>query len=360
MHGKVGDIDMFTLRETIDAATGVSIRSIGASGVDTGHHYFTAMSWMSDSRHIVVCTDIDGDKMGVYVKADTTDGSGEIIVDRLEWGRGLISDGDRFYYYAGPDIYELDLVSGRSRTVCRLDPEAVVYGPLSITKDGSTMGIYWRAGGQWVIGTVDVETGRVREVATPGFAEPYPIANHAMISPEDRNLLFFAHEGQTEYIPDRIYMADVRSGEFRCGFGQKRMGTGELGEYVGHEMWAPDGRQLYFVKYPHSPLKPTGIYRVDARNGEAEFVNGDYRYWHVAVSPDGRWAVADTTEEEEISKIVLIDLASRSSRLLCEIPMWRQHPGHPHPSFSPDSRKISFTLADEERKLRVGIIDIAE
>ncbi|MCU6707831.1 oligogalacturonate lyase family protein [Paenibacillus sp. J5C_2022] len=352
---------MLTLREMKASATGVAIRSLGAKGTDTGHNYFTAMSWMSDNRHILLCTDIDKEKKGRYIKADTHGGATEVIVERLDWGRGLVAHDDCFYYYDGPHIYEHHLVGGRVRTVCSLESDAVVYGPLSVTNDGRTMGIYWRSGEQWIIGTVDVGTGHVQEAAAPSFEEPYPIANHAMINPVYRNLVFFAHEGKTEHIPDRIYIADTESGEVRSGFHQKRrLDSGEHVEYVGHEMWAPNGEHLYFVKYPQSPLKPTGVYRVDKWSGDAEFINGDFPYWHVSLSPDGQWAVADTIEDGAMSKIVLINLYDRSSRLLCELPIWRDHPGHPHPSFSQDSRKISFTYADEERHLRVGIIDMEE
>lgn len=128
-------------------------------------------------------------------------------------------------------------------------------------------------------------------------------------------------------------------------------------EYVGHEVWAYNGSGMYVVKYPHSPDKPTGVYFVDKTGERARLVNGDYPYWHVGVSPDGRYAAADT-QEPGISQIVLIDIAGGRSELLCEMPCRGIHPGHPHPSFSPDSRKVTFTYADEQDVLCVGIIDI--
>lgn len=349
---------MLTIRSFTDSLTGITIRAIGKEGADTGHNYFTVMSWMSDSRQIVLCTEINEQKTGVYVRVDTDTGASEVIRGRMGWGRALVSSDDKLYCYDGPHIYEHDLVTGESRTVCSLEPDSVVYGPLSITNDGTVMGIYWRKGEQWIIGTVETATGCVTEAVKPLFAEPYPIANHAMVNPENRHLVFFAHEGRTEHVPDRIYMVDTLSGETRNAFRQKRKETGELIEYVGHEMWAADGESLYFVKYPHSPLKPTGIYRVHKQGGDAEWINGDFPYWHVSLSPDGRWAVSDTIERTDTSKIVLINLADRTSRLLCELPMWREHPGHPHPSFSPDSQKVCFTFADENQRLWIGIIDI--
>ncbi len=350
---------MLTVKEFKDKQTGLTIRALGKQGINTAHQYFTAMSWMSDSRHIILCTQIDDNNSGIHVKADIIDGSTEVVTGQHAWGKGVVSSQDRFYYYEGHVIYELDLVSSHSRTICTLQPDQVLFGALSISNDCNTLGIYWRKGTDWTIGIVDVHNGQVQEIATPGFAEPYPIANHAMINPEYDHLIFFSHEGQTEYIADRIYLADINTGTVKNGYQQKKLATGELVEFVGHEMWAADGEHLYFVKYPQSPLKPTGVHRVDKWSGEAEFINGDYAYWHAALSPDGKWAVADTIESQEISKIVLINLEDRTSRLLCEIPIWYQHPGHPHPSFSPDSLKISFIFADEQGSLQVGIIDLA-
>lgn len=97
---------MLTIRNFEDPHTGVSIRALGNPGSNTGHNYFTAMTWLSDSRHLVLYTDINEEKMGVCVKADSESGSAETVAERLEWARGLVSVQDRFYYYEGSRIYE--------------------------------------------------------------------------------------------------------------------------------------------------------------------------------------------------------------------------------------------------------------
>ncbi|RXZ81298.1 hypothetical protein EBB07_14895 [Paenibacillaceae bacterium] len=347
------------IRTFKDSSTGNEIQAVGHSGSDTGQNYFTAQTWMSDSRHIVVCTDLDENMKGRYVCVDTATAASHTLLTNVRWGCGVISANDLFYYYDGAAIYEYHLHAKSNRTVCQMGGGVELFGPLSITNDGSVLGIYWRRGEAWVIGTVAVDTGEVSELIEPGFQEPYPIANHAMINPVDHQLVFFAHEGQTEQIADRIYVVHAETRQMHSLFHQKRLATGEHVEYVGHEMWAYNGEHLYFVKYPQSPLAPTGVYRVDKSGRTSEFINGDYPYWHVSLSPDGRWAVADTIDGTQSSKIVLIDLHSFSSQLLCEQPHWRDHPGHPHPMFSPDSMKVSFTFADEQQRLSIGVIDLA-
>jgi hypothetical protein len=362
---------MLTRTSFTDTKTGLPILVIASDKGDTGHHYYTAMSWLSNSRHVIVHTEMDRETWtGNIVRFDTETGDVQLLEESLKWGRGVVSCDDILYLFDKNELYAIDAWSGERRTICKLEEHCTFFGPLSITNDGKALGVYWKEQllrsedaasreADWVIGTVHSASGEVREVARPRFDEPYPVANHAMINPVDPGQIFFSHEGATEQIPDRLWVVDTRTGEMRNLFSQKKEESGRPVEYVGHEMWAFDGSGLYFVKYPHSPDKPTGIYFVDRRGEQHEFINGDYRYWHVGISPDGRYAAADT-QEPGISKIVLINTATKQSELLCELPCRGMHPGHPHPSFSPDSLKVTFTFSDEHDRLHVGIMDISD
>ncbi|KAA1183495.1 hypothetical protein [Paenibacillus sp. B2(2019)] len=356
-----------------DKITGLPILAIGCEGRDTAHHYITAMTWLSDSRNLIVHTDMNQKEWaGIIVRFDTETSEMQVLEKGLDWGRGVVSCDDILYLFDRNELYAIDAWSGERRIVCVLKEHCFFQGPLSITNDGKMLGVYWieqhpgilssdsaYRGASWVIGTVNTENGEVNEVARPLFEEPYPIANHAMINPVDRELMFYCHEGTTEHIRDRLWTINTRTGETRNIYPQKKDASGQHVEYVGHEIWAFDGSGLYFVKYPHSPDQPSGILFVEKRGMGHEFINGDYRYWHVGVSPDGRYVAADT-QEPDISKIVLIDTITKRSTLLCELPCRGVHPGHPHPSFSPDSRKITFTFSDAHNVLWVGIMDITD
>ncbi|WP_173219483.1 TolB family protein [Paenibacillus alba] len=353
-----------------DTITGLPIVALGSEAGDTGHLYFTAMSWLSNSRHLIAYTDMDRETWkGNIVRFDTETGHRQVLEEGRIWGSGAVSSDDILYLLDKNELYAIDAWSGQRRTICKLEEHCTFFGPLSITNDGKVLGVYWKEAlhpsegaesqeADWVIGTVNSVSGEVREAARPRFNEPYPVANHAMINPADSQQVFFSHEGATEQIPDRLWVVDTRTGDMRNLFSQKRAESGLPVEYVGHEIWAFDGSGLYFVKYPHSPDQPTGVYFVDRQGEHSEFINGDYRYWHVGISPDGKYAVADT-QEPGISKIVLINTATKQSTLLCELPCRGMHPGHPHPSFSPDSRKIAFTFSDAQDVLQVGIIDVS-
>nr|WP_040948932.1 hypothetical protein [Gorillibacterium massiliense] len=320
------------------------------------------MTWRPDSRQLIVAADLDRQTERCMIASfDLETGASVPIINDVNYFLYLVSPDDRLIYAEGARLLTIDLRSGRSALLAEQPDGFAFLGPLSISGDGRTLGVYWSEDGRYAIGKADAESGEVRAVIRPDFAEPYPMANHAMVNPVHPRQLFYAHEGSTDRIPDRIWSVDTETGEAFNLYRQKRLASGEHGEYVGHEVWSYCGEWLIFVQYPSSPMTPRGVCRVSRHGGEAEWVNGDYRYWHVCPSPDGRYAVADTLLDPGLgSEIVLIDLHARTSRLLCHIHKWPHHPGHPHPSFSPDSRKISFTYADSNDRLRVGVIDLAQ
>ena len=58
-------------------------------------------------------------------------------------------------------------------------------------------------------------------------------------------------------------------------------------QWVTHEVWLPDGRELAFVDWPHA------VRAVDAATGSVRTL-AEFNAWHAAPSPDGRSMVADT------------------------------------------------------------------
>lgn len=44
---------------------------------------------------------------------------------------------------------------------------------------------------------------------------------------------------------------------------------GNNGECVGHEMWSPDGRGMYFIKYISTTILPRGVWYLDVYTRKA-------------------------------------------------------------------------------------------
>ncbi|RKN80509.1 TolB family protein [Paenibacillus ginsengarvi] len=343
-----------------EEAANIPIDVISRKGSDISHLYVSSMCWETDNRHLVLCADIDESLRCRLVRFDTATGDSRYIDDAC-WASAVVSRQNIVYYLKGDHrIYAANLATGHRFVVCSHDPAVTFKEPLSVNDTGSRLGVYWCTDDDnYTIGWIDTETGDIHRAAEPGFARPNHCANHTQVNPVYDNVLFFAHEGPAHVIRDRIWSVDTETGHLLNMYAQQMMPDGLLGEYVGHEIWSHDGEKLVFVKYPHSPLQPSGIYSVSRDGSSPALVCGDYPYWHVSVSPDGRWAAADTMPHQSKSRIVLIDLHGGSSRLLCEIRCGDRHPAHPHPTFSPDGNQVTFSFVNDEGDLSVGSADIS-
>ena len=128
--------------------------------------------------------------------------------------------------------------------------------------------------------------------------------------------------------------------------------TGVGGANPGQDAaWGPSGTRE----------KPTGLAIVNLRTREMEIVGQTKTgsgLWHVSGSPDGRWAVAD----DFARNIYLIDRHTKEMILLST----GHKPSaadHPHPTMSPDGKKIqiqSAMLSADNRTMNICIIPVPE
>lgn len=115
--------------------------------------------------------------------------------------------------------------------------------------------------------------------------------------------------------------------------------------------WGPSGTRA----------KPTGLGIVNLRTGamriEAQTPSGS-GLWHVHGSPDGRWAVGDDFSRS----LYLVDRRDGRMRLLSSGHRETAR-DHPHPTFSPDGRRIqiqSAMLAPDGRAMNIVVIRVPE
>ncbi|MBI3367332.1 MAG: hypothetical protein HY021_02420 [Burkholderiales bacterium] len=129
-------------------------------------------------------------------------------------------------------------------------------------------------------------------------------------------------------------------------------GTGVGGANPGQEAdWGPSGTRE----------KPTGLAIVNLRTREMIIAGQTAQgsgLWHVHGSPDGRWAVGDDFSRS----LYLIDRRSRQMRLLSTGHKATAQ-DHPHPTFSPDGRKIeiqSALLSADNRAMNICVIAVPD
>ncbi|OYU32441.1 MAG: hypothetical protein CFE39_03365 [Comamonadaceae bacterium PBBC2] len=105
--------------------------------------------------------------------------------------------------------------------------------------------------------------------------------------------------------------------------------------------------------------KPSGLAIVNLRTREMSIVGqtpSGSGLWHVHGSPDGRWAVGDDFSRS----LYLIDRKTREM-LLLSTGHKTTAADHPHPTFSPDGKKIqiqSAMLSDDGRSMNICIVPV--
>lgn len=128
--------------------------------------------------------------------------------------------------------------------------------------------------------------------------------------------------------------------------------TGVNGANPGQEdTWGPSGTRE----------KPTGLAIVNLRTrkmrieGQTPTGSG---LWHVSGSPDGKWAVGDDFSRS----IYLINRETHEMKLL-SAGHKQTAADHPHPTMSPDGKKIeiqSAMLSEDNRSMNICVISIPE
>ena len=107
--------------------------------------------------------------------------------------------------------------------------------------------------------------------------------------------------------------------------------------------------------------KPTGLAIVNLRTREMTIAGQTPKgsgLWHVHGSPDGRFAVGDDFNRD----LYLIDRRSREMMLLSAGHKTTAR-DHPHPTFSPDGRKIqiqSAMLAADGREMNICVVPVPQ
>lgn len=106
-----------------------------------------------------------------------------------------------------------------------------------------------------------------------------------------------------------------------------------------------DGRTVYLTSLkqtlvdPADPQVVSDLYRLDVDSGALTRITTNAHLWHPAVSPDGKTLIA-VQGAGPYSRLVSVDSANGSLRVL-----FSRADGNVYtPSFSPDGRRVAFTL----------------
>ncbi|MCX6906739.1 MAG: hypothetical protein NTY01_01715 [Verrucomicrobia bacterium] len=216
-------------------------------------------------------------------------------------------------------------------------------------------GQHWNPGAHRDLELLNVETGEITTVVTAyAVRAKYPelitklfgdkpiSVFFPIISPDLKRVFFkLASPGGGDF---RSSKASVRLGLICYDLENKRFLFGTAN--WGHPAWHPDSRTIV----------QKGNYLTDSNNGSARRIPDlpDFRGDHPTASPDGKLMVTDTTMEkfggtDKEWGVVVSDIRGKNHFILHRFDnsrgakSWRK--SHPHPVFSPDSRRIYFNVS---------------
>ncbi|MBO4732886.1 MAG: hypothetical protein J5662_00260 [Clostridia bacterium] len=334
--------------------------------------YFNTNKWL-DNEHLIAVrsnrktagAQKNLKDVNEIIEISLKDGGIRVLCDDLLSFEEYIVFGNYVYYSNGYQLKQIDCYTGENKFICESpfvnkcnEPPALspFFQQLSITGDGKyIMSCVFTDKKEACMLRIDVASGKYGIILKKHFEMPFWDPGHLMVCPTDTNKFFYCHEGNTFYISNRLWIYDCSTGRDK-NIAKQRLGdNGELIDCFGHEMWAPDGRGIYFVKYACSPDKPTGICYADISTGKYKLLYTGHKYWHVSVSRDGRYLASDTQSDDYISEVFIIDTTDGREYRIADAKTDWQHPCHPHPNISPDNDKVVFTALDDNGRTCIKI-----
>jgi hypothetical protein len=341
------------------------IRLTSAPGINHPLYYLTN-SFTADERSIVFASDRAG-KMDLY-RVGLDDGGIHRLtdVDGLQPFSGNVV-GDLVYFCTTGQIHRVGVHDPTDRVL--VDRPGCEFGEITVSGDRQWLASLITRGP-----TAALLVARTNGSETRVILEGAHALYHPQFHPRDPTRLIYSADP-----PDpRIWT--VRTD----GSGDRPAYANRLDEWFVHETFLGQDGRLIVVHWHH------GICTVGLDNGKLERLT-DLSAWHIAARRDGTGIVCDTHLPD--IGLCLIDPGTGAHRPLCQSRAsskgWQWHqpvplsaaggaPGwatmveeaagetaygpqytHPHPSFSPSGRWVSFT-SDMTGSPQVYVVEAAQ
>ncbi len=315
---------------------GITFKTVYDKGYHYSYGYYSNNTWLDDDRIVLAKSkklyDMENAKLVVINFAD---GSETDLKVRVNNYHAYVVNGKKVYYVFKNNLFCLDTESGKKEKLLEYDRLSFPH----ITNDGKYINFDTSTKDRHSCHVYDVNNRAFYEAFTKDFPPPFNHVTHMMICPTDKDKIFFCHDGDTRYVSNRLWLYE-KGKELRCIAKQRLGENGVLADCFGHECWTSDGEGLYFVKYSLSPEGKTGICYVDLKGNQTDVLYGKYHYWHVCVSPCGKYLVSDTNDA--VSSVCFINMVTGEEKCLQEVDVTWKHPSHPHPCFSVSSERLCY------------------
>lgn len=337
-------------RISVDPRTGGEVVQLTGGAVQNWGAYASLCPFSADERYFV----FDSNRTGRWeiFRADIDSGEITQLSARKDVSRETLNvapPGREVFYTAGPRVWAVDLRSGEER--CAVDASALADGALhsylTFSPDGAkALILYTPRGGAGSTLAVAATDG---SCIKPVFHRQEGLSHPRWVPGDTRTASFAPHPdcqndpNETRERRARACQLDLETGK---AFPLLVMPPGWR---CTHEHWAPDGSRIYCHRKHVPNWVPTSIVSIPKGGGEITtyYTDERLRLGHSGISPDGRHMAIDVQEPNR-NPLLLLDVETGAVDTLC----WPDagisskesaFGAHPHPSFSPSGRWISFT-----------------
>lgn len=343
-----GDVFPAESSEATDPRTGVRVRQVTNHPSIHHHPFFIVPAYDDAMTHLFVVSHRAGAPR-LYAE-NRAEGTLIELTDRpdlAEWSIHPSHDGRYVFFTAGAAGYRLDMTTLGEEELIRF-PESQArpvggvagdMGTTALSPDDRWWAVHFSDQGIKALAIVDTGTGRSEVILRRDAI------GHIQFCPDDAELIAYAGP-HTE----RIWTIRRDGSQNRFLYPQGPM------QWVTHETWIPGRRELAFVDWPH------GVKAVAVDSGAVRSL-ASFNVWHVACDRSGRRMVADThcpdigihlfdaREGNVPPRVLCYPEASNAGSHWAEpfpyakgpVKVYAPQHTHPHPSFSPDARRIVFT-----------------
>ena len=357
-----------------DRITGASIQQLTNYKGNSHHFYFTNPGWFENDQKLLFSSDRNNrtNLFAVDLKDYSIQQLTELaplpLIQEVEFFSACKNPvKDEAFYWYGPELISLDLITQQSSAIFKLDP-GWNNSMTSCSADGRY--VYFSISEDLShLFEVDVLRGyvgfketweakpqsKIIRVASDGsnsevlFEEKYWIG-HVNTSPTRSDLITFCHEGPWNKVDNRIWCLNTETKEVW----KIRPRTHER-ERVGHEYWFADGETLGF--HGTRPDGSTFLGHIRYDNSGLEEVNFSKHTGHIH-SNNKNLIVGDGGGVIKLWK--WNGKTYDGPRILCEhkSSLKTQH-SHPHPRFNAKGDKVLYTT-DMTGYCNVYLVDLME
>jgi oligogalacturonide lyase len=338
--GGLGDRSRPERSTFLDEATGATLTRLTSSPAKDDKIYQTHPNWIADGSHLIFYSDRPGrdevfaieDASGEIIQI--TDGdAGAIVVSRHDNELYLVRDAAIF-------VVNLNRLLADSKAGAMKDASAYRRKIVSLPEGCRLSGIFTEDanGSTLYFGLVDPNAAYSIQKLDLAKGEFFPILHldfqvgHCQAHPTMSGIISYCQETGGD-APQRMW---ITNGD---GSGNRPFYAETYNEWVTHEVWWTADRMLFTIwpKNAQMRLKPYGIASISVADFSHQ-LHDQFPYWHVCGTPDGQFAIGDTFE----GQLFVIDVRSSKRRLLTENHRPRGATNHPHPSISPDGKRVLF------------------